>query len=44
MVRRDDGEGVGGLGLVIGVAGESDYSSGGVNGEGVGVVVVVGLE
>ena len=44
MVRRDDGEGVGGLGFVVGVSCESDRSCGGVNGEGGGVVAVVGLE
>ena len=44
MVGGEDGEGVGGLGFVVGVSGESDRSCGGVNGEGSGVVAVVGLE
>ena len=44
MVGGEDGEGVGGLGFVVGVSGESDRSCGGVNGEGRSVVAVIGLE
>ena len=44
MVGGDDGEGIGVLGFVIGVTGESDLPCGRIDGEGSGVVAVVVLE